>query len=137
MAGLKPGVIADASARLRIRVTSADPESGMLRCRYALGTYPDGSDLSGVTTVQVADVNATQRQEEVRTVGGEEVCSFDGVCSRLPVTQHTVVTSVSIDEVLNEGVRLINSLNFYAWVVCINKYVAVCACVCARVKRPM
>ena len=130
MAGLKPGVIADASARLRIRVTSADPESGMLRCRYALGTYPDGSDLSGVTTVQVADVNATQRQEEVRTVGGEEVCSFDGVCSRLPVTQHTVVTSVSIDEVLNEGVSLINSLNFYAWVVCINKYVAVCVCSC-------
>jgi len=118
--GLEPHIIASESAKLSIIVNASDPESGVLRCRYALGTYPDGSDLTGVITREAADVDAASKTVVQRTRGGEEICLFDGTCIDIPASTHSVVTNIAIDEVLNKDVALLNHFTFYAWIVCIN-----------------
>ena len=118
--GLEPHIIASESAKLRVRVQAGDPESGILRCRYALGTYPDGSDLSGVTTVEASELAAADKVEVSRTRGGKEVCYYDGSCEPVPAATHTVATDVTVERVLNENTALLNHFTFYAWIVCIN-----------------
>ena len=118
--GLEPHIITSEDAKLTIAVRVQDPESGMLRCRYALGTYPDGSDLTGVVTSEVRDMPSDTKTVVERTRGGQTVCLFDGSCVDIPTTTHTVTTDVAIDEVLNKDVQLLNHFTFYAWVVCIN-----------------
>ena len=119
--GLEPHIIASEDAKLRIKVRAHDPESGMLRCRYALGTYPDGSDLTGVVTVEVDELDEEDTVWVSRTRGGEEICLYDGSCIDIPASTHTIATHANIDRVLNENVQLLNHFTFYAWVVCINK----------------
>lgn len=121
--GLEPHIVASTSALLRVRVEVTDPESGIQVCRYALGTYPDGSDVSGVTSVRVADLPAEARVDTQVQRGGNTVCYADGSCEVVPETNETLTTSLTLDAVLNEGFPLVNHLSLYAWVVCINQYV--------------
>ena len=118
--GLEPHIIASEDTKLSIVVRAEDPESGILRCRYALGTYPDGSDLTGVVTAEVAAMNASSKTVVSRTRGGNQVCYFDGTCEDVPASNHSVTTDILVDRVLNEEVALLNHFTFYAWVVCIN-----------------
>lgn len=134
--GLEPHIVASEGAKLSIIVHAHDPESGILRCRYALGTYPDGSDLTGVITAETKDLAPADRTYETRSRGGDRVCFFDGTCADIEESKHNVTTDVRLDRVLNEDVDLLNHFTFYAWVVCINKYVPAacvlgCACACA------
>jgi len=122
--GLEPHIITSTSAKLRVTVTVEDPESGLTLCRYALGSYPDGSDITGVVTVPMAEVNISRRTTIPRRSGGEAACFDDGTCGHLPSMMQEVTTSVAFSEIINEDVPLINHLTFYAWVVCVNEYVS-------------
>ena len=118
--GLEDNIIADEGATIMLRVSASDEESGIKRCRFALGTYPGGSDVSGVLTMESTDLHTDLKTVETRSRGGEEVCTVDGKCENVPVQRHDVVTSVAYPMALNEGVPLLNGFTFYAWAVCIN-----------------
>lgn len=124
--GLLPHVVSTETARLVIQASAADPESGLRRCRFALGTYPDGSDLSGVVSIDVSDMSNATRNDETRVRGGNTICGDDdATCVDIPETNHTVTTELTLNEVMNKDFPLLNHFTLYAWVVCINEYVAI------------
>ena len=129
--GLEPHIINSEGAKLTISVQARDDDSGLRRCRYALGTYPDGSDLTGVVTVDADAFDAAGVQQETRYRGGQEVCDVTGVCVDVPVSSHEVVTTATVSEIMNGDVDLLNHFTMYAWVVCINKYVTAAPAACA------
>jgi len=122
--GLEPHIIADETAQVQLDLSVGDTESGVDRCRFALGTYPDGSDLSGVITVEA---NSLGGVATTRTRGNYEICSRQGECVDIPESQHTVYETLTVSKVMNEGFPLLNGFTMFAWVSCLNAYVRVAA----------
>ena len=118
--GLDENVIAEEDATISMAFSAADGESGLKNCRYALGSYPDASDLTGIVTVAATDFDAEDRVDVTRTRGGNEACFLDGSCETVPVTEHTVTTEVSFDRVASEGFSLADGFTFHGWVSCTN-----------------
>lgn len=115
--GLSPNVIASEGAQLRVISTAVDADSGIRLCRFALSTYPGGSDIVDVTTVRVGDPGlsvvesrVTQRCSPVFVNGREQ-----DEC-----TDNFEATTVVLDTIMNSDVPLLNGFSFYSWVVCIN-----------------
>ena len=122
--GLDANIITDTQAEVQLSVTVKDEESGIAMCRFALGSYPDGSDLSGVITVDAADLGASA---VMRTRGGYEICTRLGVCTDIEESHHEVFPSLNTTRIMNDGVPLLNGFTMYAWVACLNGYVTVLA----------
>ena len=118
--GLEAHIISDESADVLLSARVEDHDSGIELCRFALGSYPDGSDLSGVITVRAADYGANP---EVRTRGGYEVCSRQGECTYIQESTHALYPELSASRLMNGDFPLLNGYTMYAWVACLNGYV--------------
>ena len=123
--GLDPFVIRNASARLFVSVEAHDGESGIRHCRYALSTYPDGSDVTGVllqTTADMAHAKPESVDTDMRQRGGGQACDVTtDTCSPVPVTELPVDTTVRMEAPLLTGGRPLQSgFSLYSWVVCVN-----------------
>lgn len=129
--GLEPNIIARTDATLRVRVSAAELEGTMAKCTYAMGTYPDGSDVTGVNVLRVEDMDPSERTDVTISVGGDNICDDEGVCSTMPISSETRTKSLTLDRAVNPDASLVNNLNFYAWVACTSTYVQCHACSCA------
>ena len=101
-------VISSEGAMLRLDVNAYDGDSGILACRWAVGTYPGGQDLVRVRTATVGELGAVSTAN----------VSFSS--ARYPEPAFTIVTVARFNRVLNEGHGLLNGFYFYAWVLCLN-----------------
>ena len=123
--GLEPHVVASATATISVVATVQDAESGIQRCRAGVGTYPDGSDVTGVVTANVDELPNHAVEVVTSQRGGQTVCDPYTVshdCITVPVSELTTATTVRIDLVVNAGVSLPGGNNLFGWLVCTNGY---------------